>query len=549
MLGQRVAGATTSSHMDSTDRAGVLGLAAAHWPLLLVVGLVTLFGLPSLAFVYGPDQALFAYAGHAIAHGQALYVDVWDVKPPGVFWIYALVTAVTTSAKAVRAFDLLYTAATVTAIYALGRHLWGRAPGAIAGLLYGTVYVTGSGYWNMAQPDSFMVLPAVLAVLAWDRGLPGSAGRTALIAGLLFGFAFQFRPVVALLPALLVLWELRPGSDRGAALRRVLWMSAGFAAFQLLTLLYLAVGGGLDDYLYAQFRFARKYASLGGPYAFDEFSFENYVSGLRGSVMWFIGSRLTLTAPALAALLLGGVLRADRGVRLVALLLAGATASVAIQAKFFVYHWHIVLPFLALLAAWTVCEVWVALRVRLPWPRAALTAALCVVGLLLLTPQITDGGMGEWRDAVRYVLTPSYRGTYYDRFGLRNHGTYSFLASEEASGYVRSRTNPGDTVFVWGYDPNLYLMSGRDSASRFLSLLPLMPLFTPESWKQEFVRDLETRRPVYILIQQGENARWITGRTDDSAAWVAKFTAFNDLLRRDYQFELRIEDYELYRIR
>jgi hypothetical protein len=135
---------------------------------------------------------------------------------------------------------------------------------------------------------------------------------------------------------------------------------------------------------------------------------------------------------------------------------------------------------------------------------------------------------------------------YFDRFGLRNHGTYSYRASVEVSGYVRSHTRDGDTVFVWGYDPNLYLASGRDSASRFLSLLPLMPTFTPDSWKREFVADLERGRPACIVIQRGENARWITGRPDDSAEWVRQFTAFDALLNRDYVFDQRIEDYYIY---
>jgi len=172
--------------------------------------------------------------------------------------------------------------------------------------------------------------------------------------------------------------------------------------------------------------------------------------------------------------------------------------------------------------------------------------AVVTAGLLLLTPLVTDRGLGEWRDLVRYVREPAYRSIYYDRFGLRGHGTYSFKASEEVAGYVRVRTKPGDTVFVWGYDPNFYLLSGRDSASRFLSLLPLMPTFTPAAWRHEFVQELERKRPAYILLQRGENARWITGRPDDSYEWVPQFTEFYDLLQREYRFDRRIEDYFIY---
>ncbi len=548
MAGERTATRGIIAQSRPAGWAALRRLAAEHWPLAVAIALVAVAGVPSLNFQYGPDQALFMYAGKALLRGQTLYVDVWDVKPPGVFWVYALAGWLPAGARGLRAFDLVFALASVTAVYLLGRHLWDRAAGAVAGLLYGLLYVTTSGYWNMAQPDSFMVLPVVLGVLAWDRGLPGSAVRTALFCGLLFGLAFQFRSVVALLPAALVAWELCR-QDRRQSIKRTLWLAGGFAAVQALTLGYLAAGGAAGEYLFAQFRFARHYAALGGPYAFDGFDRDNYLTGLRGSVMWYTVSRLLVSAPALAAVFFGGLVRADRGVRLMSLLLLVAVAGVAVQAKFFVYHWHVAVPFLALLAAWTAVQTWTLLRQRYHRRWAALASGAGVLGLLAFTPMVTDGGLGEWRDLVRYVREPAYRPVYFDRFGLRNHGTYSFSASEEAANYVRARTTTNDLTFVWGYDPNFYLISGRDSASRFLSFLPLMPVFTPEEWKQEFVRDLETKRPAYILIQQGENARWITGRTEDSAAWVRQFSAFHALIERDYVFDLRIEDYAIYRRR
>ncbi len=540
---------TSAPTGDARARPSLAGLAREHWPLVAALGVVLLIGLPTLNFPYGPDQALFAYIGDQLAHGKTLYVDVWDVKPPGIFWLYALATRLPGEFRGVRAFDMLWTLATVAAVYALGRHLWGRAAGALAGGLYGMAYATASGYWNMAQPDSFMVLPVMIGVLMWDREPRGAAGRGTFMAGRLFGFAFQFRPVVALLPAALAARDLLGATDRKVAARRVVLMIGGAAAVVAATVLYLAVGGALDEYLYAQFRFAGQYARLGGPYSWDALTPGNFLSGMRGSLMWFAASRLLLSAPALAAVFVGGALRADRGVRLVSLLLSVAVATVVIQAKFFVYHWHLAVPFAALLAAWTFREVWHELRARFARAGATALAAAGVGGLLFFTPQITDPWLGEWRDSAHYLRDPAYRQIYIDRFGLRGHGAYSYKASEEVASYIRARTRPADTLFVWGYDPNLYLSAGRESASRFLSLLPLMPTFAPESWKQEFVRDLETRRPAYILVQRGENARWITGWPDDSAEWVPRFAAFQELLTRDYVFDQRIEDYFVYRLR
>ena len=68
--------------------------AVTHWPAVLAAAVTVVLAMPTLNYVYGPDQALFAYFGNRLAHGAGLYVDVWDVKPPGIFWIYALITRI-----------------------------------------------------------------------------------------------------------------------------------------------------------------------------------------------------------------------------------------------------------------------------------------------------------------------------------------------------------------------------------------------------------------------------------------------------------------------
>jgi hypothetical protein len=132
---------------------------------------------------------------------------------------------------------------------------------------------------------------------------------------------------------------------------------------------------------------------------------------------------------------------------------------------------------------------------------------------------------------------------------LYGRGSFSYLASDEASRYVREHTVPGDTVFVWGYDPLLYVLSERDSPSRFISFLPLMSTWTPHRWVDEWLDDLEAKQPAYIILQRGENARWITGHTIDPVDYVKLLPRFQALLDEHYTFERGIEDYRLYRRR
>jgi hypothetical protein len=193
---------------------------------------------------------------------------------------------------------------------------------------------------------------------------------------------------------------------------------------------------------------------------------------------------------------------------------------------------------------------WQALRAAGRGPAFAASALAAIgVALLLLTPNVTDRAVREWDGFVQYFREPDNRGAYYDRFGLYGRGTFSYRASDEVSTYLRARTQPDDTIFVWGYDPLLLVQTGRDSPSRFLSFLPLMSRWTPSRWHDEFVDDLERERPAYIVVQRNENAPWITGHNIDPPLFIPLIPRFQSLLEREYELDRSIEDYTLYRRR
>gem|GEM_PF-1288330 len=538
------------------DLAGLRAFALTHWGALAAVAVTLALGGPTLFFPYGPDQALFAYFGGQIAGGADLYVDLWDVKPPGIFWVYSVISLLPgPDFKVLRLADLLYTCLVVVAVYAVAATYWNRLAGAVAGTLYGGTYIIATGFWHTAQPDSFMVLPLMLALLTWERARGGGA-RAALATGALLGLCTQFRPPVLLIGGAIVLIDLlssdrnTPHGSRSDALHRALLLAGGAVAVEALTLLWLALHGAVGDYLYAQLVFAPNYARQGGPYSPDGQNLEAFIVGLRTSTMFIIFARVILTAPALFALLAGVLVRRERRVTEVSLYLLAAFLAVAVQAKFFLYHWHVVFPFLALLCGWSAAFCWRWLRAG---GRSRVTAALTLATLgavlLLLTPAITDRSVREWQDALRYVREPEWRRSYYDRFGLYGRGTFSYRASDEVSTFIRRNSSEGDTIFVWGYDPLVYIMAERESASRFVSFLPLMTTWTPQAWLDQFVTDLERERPAFILLQRGENARWITGHYIDAVPYAFLIPRFRALLERDYVELERIEDYFIYQRR
>src|SRR5262249_36761093 len=156
-----------------------------------------------------------------------------------------------------------------------------------------------------------------------------------------------------------------------------------------------------------------------------------------------------------------------------------AYAGIAAQAKFFWYHYGYIVPFMALIGGWGWDRLLVVVRRYQPAPRAAVTAALMAAALVLASPEVWDTGVAQWRGLIDYVLAPQER-------EQSLAGSFYFYEPEAAvARYLRSRTRPDDTVYVWGFDPLVYLLSERMSASRFLLSFPLMSDWAPRRWQEE----------------------------------------------------------------
>src|SRR5690242_18924286 len=62
--------------------------------LLAGLAVVMVRALPSLRYPIGRDQATFCLIGQGLLRGQVPYRDLWDIKPPGIHCVYALIVKV-----------------------------------------------------------------------------------------------------------------------------------------------------------------------------------------------------------------------------------------------------------------------------------------------------------------------------------------------------------------------------------------------------------------------------------------------------------------------
>jgi hypothetical protein len=265
---------------------------------IALVFLLVLARLPAVVEPAGSDQSLYMYVADRVIDGGAPYVDAWDQKPPGVFFVYAAIRLVWPSASAVAIADALAAAATAVALIVLGWRALGRnvtMAGATAYLLLSHPSIQRlSGLYVRGQCEVFIALTiAVGLALAWRRNL----GRLHLLtAGLSLGAAIwlKYNAAAYALPLLVAVMLPPEGPRRSwpAVFSLVTWIGVGVAAVSAGLLGYLANAGALDAWWRATIDYNLAYS--GETYTSGALGALRYVAGLPfermgADMLWYLG--------------------------------------------------------------------------------------------------------------------------------------------------------------------------------------------------------------------------------------------------------------------
>ncbi len=145
------------------------------------------------------DDALYWMIGSAWRHGVLPYTQYWDLKPPGIFVLYAGADAVFgADPSGIRIFAMVSVWISGLALWALGTVRFGRP---LAGAVAAILYVTYTRVWFglACEPELFQApLTILAALLVMQAGCSARPRFEALVAGLMMGAAFTLKQTAAL---------------------------------------------------------------------------------------------------------------------------------------------------------------------------------------------------------------------------------------------------------------------------------------------------------------------------------------------------------------
>ncbi|MCX5887801.1 MAG: glycosyltransferase family 39 protein, partial [Proteobacteria bacterium] len=251
------------------QKKGLIGLLAI---LLLFIVL----RLPTLYEPFGRDQGIFATIASGLLQGKIPYRDLWDHKPPGIYFLYALAFKVLgREMRSISLLDGLYTLFTLLFFFKLAKELFNRRVAYLSTFLF-TILTSGIffvGWWGRGQPEVFLLLPLLGMIdLLKPVSVKERPSFFLLCAGILGGIAFSLKSTIFPLFFLFSFFLLLENGINLRAIEKgilkILLFSLGMIIALLPFVIFFWAHGALDDAIYSIVTFNLT-AHINHPYNLD----------------------------------------------------------------------------------------------------------------------------------------------------------------------------------------------------------------------------------------------------------------------------------------
>lgn len=456
------------------------------WDKLFVVAGTLCVLLPmsplNTRYIINRDSGVFLYVGWRILNGELPYRDVWDHKPPVIFYIDALGLAIANGSRwGVWVLEFLSLSFAAFVGYKVIQKALGTIPAVLSTLLWLLTLVFLIQGGNLTTEYTLSLQFATLWLVTTTLEKPTFHYWRWFFIGLIGAMAFFTKQttigiwVTAILVLIINRVKLRKVKELAF---ESLYFFGGVVAVCIFWIVFFALQGGLAEFLDAAF--------------FYNFIYSSSVTDFADRILPVTKGIAPLTTVGLLQIagvgyILGLLLisfRRDVSRSWLPLLVIGLfdlpieLILISISGRKYGHYYMTTLPVLAFFAGIT---FWTILSAKFlhDLPRTAkyvLTVGL--VGVFLWT---------SYKPYVEKVL--SFR-------GVRKPAVVSGITQN---------TNPEDKILLWGAESSVNFVTRRKSPTRFVYLYPLyMKGYVNEQMIIEFLDGLVRERPVLIIDTHNE---------------------------------------------
>lgn len=452
--------------------------------LLLLLSLLALCqSCPYFQKVPLTDSGLFMYGGMMILSGGLPYRDIFEHKPPGVFYIDALGLLLGGGSRwGVWVIELLSLCTAAMLSYFLLKKIWDVLPaffGTVMWLIASFVFIDfGNSTEAYALPLQFGAM-----FLFYSLEKDKKYGWRWFLIGLVGGAAFMIKqPLIGLWIAIciyLVITRLKDKNTKNLKYT-LLPLIAGVIGFTGLIFIFFAVQGAFGYFWETAFLFNVAYSKTTFTARFLAFLY-----GLREilptSVIVIITYFFTLFILK-NSVLINENIKIILNLALIDLPVEFILAGLAGRPY---RHYYIpwLVPFSVFLGFFCYVTLDKISMIGLKGKeknKKALWGYAAVAFLIIITAVTLPGPV-----ALLYERT----------YGVKDDGRGAIIS------FIKENTSKNDKIVIWGTEPAINVLSGRLSPTR---LVMVYHMFLPNNPRkvamaEEFLKDLKNKKPVFII--------------------------------------------------
>ncbi len=448
-------------------------------PLWLVLLLTSAFILRIPSFfepIWYGDEAIYLTVGEALRQGFILYRDIHDNKPP-LFYMLTIFAGNLFWFKAILAFFAL---ASAIFFWRIAQILFPKKEklAKIATVIFAILTTIPLFEGNIANAEIFMLLPTLAAFFLLLS--PKISRSRIFIAGLSLGMGMLFK-VPAILDALpiLVLWFsvfISKRESRVQVIKNILILGSALSLPLLFTFLLWALQGAFINYMQAAFLQTIDYLSLwrGSQSTNTNFLSQNQPLLLRG---------LLTLALIISLLRLHAKKTISTSLLFVGSWFASSVFALTLSERPYPHYLIIAVPSLALLVGFAT-----TLKNEsqfLPYPLFAIFAAVLVIFKFQYYSVFP-----YYQNFLAFALGQKSQEQYFDQFDHRTNRNYRIAR------FLTESASPKSKIFVWGNDPEIYVLSKLLPATRFVALYHI----EERRAEEKVISGLANNPPKFIIL-------------------------------------------------
>jgi len=463
------------SRLDPLAARGLRARFLSIATLLALSALPFIFLAPVLNAPFERDQGGYATIARGWLHGAVPYRDLWDNKGPLLFlWYGASFKWLGESVVAPRVLAGLAAGISVPFVWATARTLFGRREATLAAALFALSFL--NLYIQVtANAEVFMLPPLTAGLWLFAMGARGGGVWWFIGAGAMTSLAVFTRQSAVWTfvgyGAWLGVLFLRVPEERMRQVRAMVCLGVGALAAAAPFAVYFAANGALYDLWNAMFAFNWRWA---GQFPF----YLKLVPPMLANPVPLAGGLVFWGLAAVGVWRLW--VRGDRCAWLVLSFLVFSEAAAQTLGKTSPHYSVQLLPGAA-----------VAGGVGLPYVLERWQAGRRRLGLALSAATVVTIAT-----AIFAYAQPTAAERFEVQYTFRDYAEGAIKAPEIAAA-VQSMTKPGDYIYEWGRESEIYFLADRQPASRWLHNRPYS---VDKSMLNEVIGDLEEKRPAVILI-------------------------------------------------